>query len=98
MNKNAEAFVTEGDVIIYGYNMVVHDFPSFFGNYMHVQTVNTRPLFFVGVWPGNEASLRLTTDCVQRGWLSQKSHTAPHTHTNLHLVQETPAAVSHPDH
>ena len=90
MNKNAEAFVTEGDVIIYGYNTVVHDFPSFLGNYMHVQTVDTRPLFFVGVWPGNEASLRLTIDCVQKRLAVPKEpHCTPHPHKPSSRARDT---------
>ena len=38
--------------------MVVHDFPRFLGNYMHAQTVDTRPLFRWG--GGGGLGTRLT--------------------------------------
>ena len=61
-HENVNGFVTERDVIIilYGYNTIVHDLPRFLVNYVHAQTVDTRPLFRGkgggGVWPGDEAS------------------------------------------
>ena len=36
--------------------MIVPDLPRFLVNYAHAQTVDTRPLFRGGVWPGDEAS------------------------------------------
>ena len=48
-------FITERDVIIYGYNIIVHNLSRFLVNYVHAQTVDTRPLFRGGVWPGDEA-------------------------------------------
>ena len=58
-HENINGFISKRDVIIHGYNMVhvVHDFPRFQGNYAHVHTVDNRPLFRGGVWPGNEAIL-----------------------------------------
>ena len=35
--------------------MIVHALPRFLVNYAHVQTVDTRPLFRGGVWPGDKA-------------------------------------------
>ena len=42
-HENGNGFITEHDIITHRYNTVVHDFPRFLGNYMHAQTVDTRP-------------------------------------------------------
>ena len=47
---------TTTNVIIHGYNTVVHDFPRFLGNYAHAQMVDTRPLFRRGMCPVNEVT------------------------------------------
>ena len=40
--------------------MIVPDLPRILVNYAHAQTVDTRPLFRGGVWPGGEASTEST--------------------------------------
>ena len=43
--KTFNRFIAKRDIIIYGYNMIVHDLPRFLVNYVPAQTVDTRPLF-----------------------------------------------------